>query len=451
MTRKSIAAVDTAAGALLTGFDAKFDLQLNVNAILPSGNQIIIGGQFETINTLTREQLAYLDAGTGAVSSWSSNINNNIGSGTIYSIAQAPHTLLIGGEIIGILDVPEQNFAILTDSSIVLKPSLIASRRTIDFGNVAVGNFKDTSVTIANNGADVLNITSIVSTGNAFSIRIASTSLTPGQSFIDTLRFTPSSAGLANASIILTSNASSSPDTIQVSGNGVLVVSRTVEIHHNRDTINVGIVYFDHSKDTSFVVSNIGNDTLHVDSTTVTNPRFAVSHSSFVVPQSGSYTDTVRFTALAVGTFQRLLILHSDATNTPSDTIVVIGTCEKLTSVAEQGVPKVFSLSQNYPNPFNPSTIINYQLPKSNHVTLRLYDAIGREVATLVDEYKQAGSYDVQFNASQAVERRLFLSNSSGKLCRYEKDGVDEVRKVFVYAEKESRPVWRDFFNCPSI
>ena len=90
VTRKSIAAVDTATGALLTGFNANFDLQLNVNAILPEGNQIIIGGQFETINTLTREQLAYLDAGTGAVSSWSSNINNNVGSGTIYAIAQAP-------------------------------------------------------------------------------------------------------------------------------------------------------------------------------------------------------------------------------------------------------------------------------------------------------------------------------------------------------------------------
>ena len=413
VSRKSIAAVDTATGALLTGFDAKFDLQLNVNAILPSGNQIIIGGGFETINSLTREQLAYLDAGTGAVSSWSSNINNNIGSGTIYSIAQASHTLLAGGEIISISYFPVQNFAVLTDTSIVLKPGVGASRRKIDFGNVLVGSFKDTSVTIANNGADVLNIASIVSSGNSFSARIASASLKPGQSFVDTLRFSPAAVGFANASIVITSNASSSPDTIQVRGNGVLVL-RSAEIHHNRDTINVGIVYVDHSKDTSFVVSNIGNDTLHVDSITVTNPRFTVRHSGFAVAEGSSFTDTVRFTALTVGTFSGFLILHSDATNTSSDTIVVIGMCQKLTYAGEQIVPKEFSLSQNYPNPFNPSTIINYQLPKSNRVTLRLYDAIGREVATLVDEYKQAGSYDVQFNASKLSSGVYFYRIQSG-------------------------------------
>ena len=415
VTRKSIAAVDTATGALLTGFNANFDLQLNVNAILPSGNQIIIGGQFETINTLTREQLAYLDAGTGAVSSWSSNINNNVGSGTIYAIAQAPHTLLAGGEIISISYFPVQNFAVMTDSSIVLKPNLGASSRTIAFGNVLLGSFKDTAVTIANNGADVLNISSIASSGNPFSVRIAAASLTPGQSLIDTLRFTPAAAGPASAAIVLTSNTSSSPDTILVSGNGISGAPRSVEIHHNPDTINVGIVYVDHSKDTSFTVSNIGNDTLHIDSTTVTNPGFSVMHTSFVVPQGGAYADTVRFTALSAGTFSTFVILHCDATNTSSDTIVVIGTCEKLTLVPGQAVPKSFALSQNYPNPFNPSTIINYQLPVPDHVTLRLYDAIGREVATLVDEYKEAGSYDVQFNAAKLSSGVYFYRIEAGR------------------------------------
>jgi len=63
--------------------------------------------------------------------------------------------------------------------------------------------------------------------------------------------------------------------------------------------------------------------------------------------------------------------------------------------------PKEFSLDQNYPNPFNPSTVISYQLPITNHVTLKVYDAIGREVATLVNEVKEAGSYSATFNASK--------------------------------------------------
>ncbi len=63
-------------------------------------------------------------------------------------------------------------------------------------------------------------------------------------------------------------------------------------------------------------------------------------------------------------------------------------------------LPKEFSLYQNYPNPFNPSTTISYQLPKNGFVTLKIYDVLGREVSTLVNEYKSAGNYTLNFDAS---------------------------------------------------
>lgn len=59
-----------------------------------------------------------------------------------------------------------------------------------------------------------------------------------------------------------------------------------------------------------------------------------------------------------------------------------------------------YSLSQNYPNPFNPSTLIEYKIPKSNFVEIKVYDVLGNEIATLVDEYKSKGIYEVQFNAN---------------------------------------------------
>jgi hypothetical protein len=62
-------------------------------------------------------------------------------------------------------------------------------------------------------------------------------------------------------------------------------------------------------------------------------------------------------------------------------------------------LPVVYSLEQNYPNPFNPTTTIKYQIPKSNHVTLKVFDLLGREVATLVDGMLDAGYYDVNWNA----------------------------------------------------
>ena len=66
-------------------------------------------------------------------------------------------------------------------------------------------------------------------------------------------------------------------------------------------------------------------------------------------------------------------------------------------------VPDKFSLSQNYPNPFNPITNIKYQIPKSSNVELAVFDITGKEVETLVNENKNAGSYEVNYNASKLV------------------------------------------------
>jgi hypothetical protein len=71
--------------------------------------------------------------------------------------------------------------------------------------------------------------------------------------------------------------------------------------------------------------------------------------------------------------------------------------------INESIVPSAFKLEQNYPNPFNPSTIISYQLPVNSNVELKVFDLLGKEVATLVDEYKPAGEYEVEFNASSGI------------------------------------------------
>ena len=64
------------------------------------------------------------------------------------------------------------------------------------------------------------------------------------------------------------------------------------------------------------------------------------------------------------------------------------------------GLPKSISLEQNYPNPFNPSTTISYSISKSDFVTLKVYDLLGRNIENLVQEYKSAGFYNVSFDAS---------------------------------------------------
>ncbi len=63
--------------------------------------------------------------------------------------------------------------------------------------------------------------------------------------------------------------------------------------------------------------------------------------------------------------------------------------------------PHQFNLFQNYPNPFNPSTLIKYTLPSGGNVSLKIYDSLGRDILTLVNKYKQAGTYEVKFSSEQ--------------------------------------------------
>ena len=73
---------------------------------------------------------------------------------------------------------------------------------------------------------------------------------------------------------------------------------------------------------------------------------------------------------------------------------------QKETATTAQELPNEYSIT-NYPNPFNPTTTINYQLPGNGFVTIKVYDVLGKEVATLVNENKSAGYYNVNFDASK--------------------------------------------------
>lgn len=81
----------------------------------------------------------------------------------------------------------------------------------------------------------------------------------------------------------------------------------------------------------------------------------------------------------------------------------------------EKGLfPIKFELKQNYPNPFNPLTVITYQLAVNSFTTLKVYDLLGREVATLVNEQKPAGSYTIRWDATHFASRVYFYRLQAG-------------------------------------
>ncbi len=83
--------------------------------------------------------------------------------------------------------------------------------------------------------------------------------------------------------------------------------------------------------------------------------------------------------------------------------------------------PENFSLSQNYPNPFNPSTTISWSTSVSGWQTLKVYDVLGIEVTTLLDEFKQAGSYEVNFNSSSLTSGVYFYQLKTGSFMQTRK------------------------------
>jgi hypothetical protein len=88
---------------------------------------------------------------------------------------------------------------------------------------------------------------------------------------------------------------------------------------------------------------------------------------------------------------------------------VVVGT----QNISE--LPYKFNLSQNYPNPFNPETNIKFSVPKQSKVILKIYDVLGQEVITLVNEYLAPGTYEKIFNASSFASGVYFYKLEAGE------------------------------------
>jgi hypothetical protein len=93
----------------------------------------------------------------------------------------------------------------------------------------------------------------------------------------------------------------------------------------------------------------------------------------------------------------------------------------ELAEVVSIGIPDKYDLSQNYPNPFNPLTTINYDLPSDGIVTLIVYDILGRELKTLVNEMKTAGYHKIQFNAADLASGAYFYRMTAGEFVAVKK------------------------------
>ncbi|RPI17459.1 MAG: T9SS C-terminal target domain-containing protein [Ignavibacteriae bacterium] len=155
---------------------------------------------------------------------------------------------------------------------------------------------------------------------------------------------------------------------------------------------------------------------------------FAVGHSGSILRNTGSESPWTLQNSGVMSQLNAISVLNSN-----ENIIYAVGDNGIMLKTDNGGIgiqkisteiPNKFSLSQNYPNPFNPKTIINFQLPMSNYVKLYIYDALGREIGTLVNEQLKAGTYQVDWQADSYASGVYYY-----KLIT---DGFSETKKMIL-------------------
>lgn len=154
----------------------------------------------------------------------------------------------------------------------------------------------------------------------------------------------------------------------------------------------------------TLLVRNIGSAVLVVDTIMVPDsigafPLRLIPSSFTVAPGDSQEVVVIMDIPVLAFDFLDSLHVHSNDPNRPVVTVFIRGDFPSDVSVGGD-IPGEFQLLQNYPNPFNPSTAISFQLSAISVVSLRVYDILGRELASLVDEVREVGEYAVAWDAT---------------------------------------------------
>ncbi|HMS34855.1 MAG TPA: T9SS type A sorting domain-containing protein [Ignavibacteria bacterium] len=135
------------------------------------------------------------------------------------------------------------------------------------------------------------------------------------------------------------------------------------------------------------------------------------------------YAYAVRYRVQAVDKYNDVSVL-SDFANTQAWNTSSAGGEEEDNLISVQNsssIPEEFSLKQNYPNPFNPTTNIQYDLPLDNFVSIKIFDITGREITTLVNEFKTAGRYSAGFNGADLSSGIYYYKIEAGNFSQVRK------------------------------
>jgi len=271
------------------------------------------------------------------------------------------------------------------------------------------------SIVVRNHSKDSLSIASVSITIPHCSIEPTSATILAGDSTTFRLFADPISPSFLSGAVIFNSNSFLTHDTllVQLFAGVPFLSSRS---HY----LDFGSVRRRQSRELSLALDNPGYDTLVAETEVQPPGYFQIVPPSFRIPPLDSAELTVRFVADTTGianagsNVSSQMYINSNSPLTP-DIFYLTGSSYGSLSVNEvQSLTRTFVLEQNYPNPFNPTTKIDFVIPSPGITTLRIFDLLGRAVATLVNENLQAGHYTTVWDARGFSSGLYFYRLQSG-------------------------------------
>lgn len=396
-----------------------------VTVLRPNGGEVWIQGQSKQIRWRKTGDVSNvrLEYSTNNGTAWTT-ISASVPAANEFANWTIPATPTTQGRVrvtwldsTGINDISNQAFIISAPTALIATTP--DSLRALLQAGSAVGF--DT-LRIANQGTLALNWTT---TGTAW----ANAQPASGSVPVDSTRQAPvrfSAAGLLGGTyrgnLSISSNDAIRPTVLVPMRMTVVGIPQIVATP--RDTLDFGAVRVGRTDTLSIRVRNSGTDTLRVTNSILPPGRFITLAPSFNVAPNDSTTLRITFTPLdsTVSYTGSLRIFNNDP-DPADDTVFVAlrGRGTGVTSVrlaSTEIIPEVFSLDQNYPNPFNPTTTIRFGIPSlaaDEVATLKVFDVLGREIATLVSGNLQPGVYTATFETTGLSSGIYFYRLASGK------------------------------------
>ena len=186
----------------------------------------------------------------------------------------------------------------------------------------------------------------------------------------------------------------------------------------NPTFLNFGEVAIDSSSTMIFTIMNTGNADLEITNISSNEPAFTVNITSATIPPASDQVVEVTFTPTEEIQYNSIIEISHNALGSP-DTVTVTG--NGITGIEEELQPLTFNLEQNYPNPFNSTTVIKYSISEVSKVKITIFNFLGEEVAVVLNEEREPGFYQVEFNAINLPSGVYFYKLNAGSFVETKK------------------------------